>query len=834
MTALYRCGRQADALNLYQETRRRLDDEQGARPGPDLSELHQRILRQDPDLAVTPIYRRRGDARQPNTLPPAAAEFIGREEEIVLLASGHGRAGKPSVKIIEGMPGVGKTALAVKAAHEVASRLPDAQIYINFGSHDAGKAPLNSADAVHLLLGMLDVPAARIPASPGERAARWRAELTYPEQIRPLLPAAGECLILITTRQRLHSLDGAQMLTLSVLPDHDAHALFTRIAGSEQAQDAPAVAEAVRLCGCLPLAIQLAAGRLSRDRGLSLTELVAGLSFSPGRAVHGSAAGDQVTSAFEMSFLGLTRGQQRLFRRLGLSPCSDITPYTAAALDGISLAVAESALGGLLDHHLLERTAAGRFRFHDLVRSYAITRAYRDDPEPERRRTVSRLLDYYLHTADRADRILYPNRRRLPVAIVPPATATSAMATPADAQIWLEAERQNILQAARHAGEHEWQQRCAGLAHVMAGFLEINGYWDEAIALHELALRSCRDLGDSRLIARAALDLSHVHQHAGRYQTAIQCAEEAAAIFRLLPDTRGEAEALHRLGTIQDHMANFSEALAYYHEARILYRTTSDQRGVADTLDHAAITSWRLGRYPEAARHLQEALELYRLGGDRRGEASVLNNIGEMQRRQGYHRDAVENYEQSAKIFEEMGAKQNRAVIRHNTGMVQQYKGNYAEAFTAYLSALRTYRETGDLRNQADVLNEIGTAYHGMGQYAEALAHHEKAKALADEIGDKYEQVLALRGIADARRETGNRDEAFEHYNDALRLAREIGDPYQQAKILDALAETILPTKGRQAARIYWRQAFDIFQRLGLPEAESVTIRLHSLGVEAS
>src|SRR5260370_20475865 len=303
MTALYRCGRQADALNLYQETRRRLDDEQGARPGPDLSRLHQRILRQDPDLAVTPIYRRRGDARQPNTLPPAAAEFIGRGEEIVLLASGHGRAGEPSVKIIEGMPGVGKTALAVKAAYEVAGRLPDAQIYINFGAHDAGRAPLDSADAVHLLLEMLDVPASRIPASPGERAARWRAELTYrraviilddvpgTDQIRPLLPAAGECLILITTRQRLHSLDRAHMLTLSVLPDHDAQALFTQIAGAEQPHDAPAAAEAVRLCGCLPLAIQLAAGRLSRDRGLSLTELVAGLAFFPCRAGPGTRAG---------------------------------------------------------------------------------------------------------------------------------------------------------------------------------------------------------------------------------------------------------------------------------------------------------------------------------------------------------------------------------------------------------------------------------------------------------------------------------------------------------------------------------------------------------------
>ena len=275
MTALYWNGRPGDALSLYRETRSRLIDEQGTEPGPMLSELHQRILRRDPQLAVRLAGQHPGRVPRPDTLPPETGDFVGRSEELGLLTGEHGDT--PRVSVIEGMPGVGKTALAVRAARVVSGQYPDGMLYLDFHTHDPGRPSLDPAEALHRLLRMLIVPATQIPDAIGERAALWQAQLSRRravvilddaarhDQIRPLLPAAGRCLILITTRRRLPDLEGARTLTLDVLSVDDAITLFRRIAGPGRAQDKDQVATAVGLCGRLPLAIQLAAGRLAQD-----------------------------------------------------------------------------------------------------------------------------------------------------------------------------------------------------------------------------------------------------------------------------------------------------------------------------------------------------------------------------------------------------------------------------------------------------------------------------------------------------------------------------------------------------------------------------------------
>ena len=293
MTALYRSGRPADALSLYRETRSRLVEEQGTEPGPMLSELHQRILSRDPELAVRPSGRRPGRAAPPDTLPPETAEFVGRDEELALLTGEHGDT--PGIAIIEGMPGVGKTALAVRAARLVSGQYPDGTLYLNLHSHDPGSPSLDPAEALHRLLQMLSVPAAQIPDTVGERAALWRAHLSRRravvilddaaghDQIGPLLPVTSRCLILITTRRRLPDLGGARSLTLDVLPVDEAITLFRRIAGEGRAADADQIAAAVELCGRLPLAIQLTAGRIAQDGPPGLGGLIDELSQSPAR-----------------------------------------------------------------------------------------------------------------------------------------------------------------------------------------------------------------------------------------------------------------------------------------------------------------------------------------------------------------------------------------------------------------------------------------------------------------------------------------------------------------------------------------------------------------------
>jgi DNA-binding SARP family transcriptional activator len=849
MTALYRSGRPGDALGLYRETRARLVEEQGTEPGSALSELHQRILQRDPDLAGKAAARRPARVSPPeilparvsppDTLPPETAEFVGRDEELSQLIGEQGDS--PRVSVIVGVPGVGKTALAVHAARILAGQYPDGVLYLNFHSHDPGSPSLDAAEALRRLLQMLTLPATQIPESPSERAALWRAQLSRRravvilddtaslDQIGPLLPGGGRSVILVTSRYRIPDLADARAMTLDVLPVGDAVSLFQRIAGSGRAHDTAEVAAVVELCGRLPLAIQLTAGRLTRDYPPQLGDLEAELARPPARVEGAEVTALDWVPAFELSYRALQPGHQEFFRRLGVSPATQISPHAAAALGGVSLAQAEEAIGALLEHHLLSRAPDGQFVFHHLIRGYAAMCAERDEPAPVRRQSIGRLLDYYLHTADRADRELYPFRRRMPVSVTRPPATVPALATQEEAATWLEAEWRNILQAAQYAARHEWKRQCADLIHALAGFVRIKAYWDEAIAAQALALQASRDIADPGRIAQAALELCEVSQETGRHEETLPLAEDAAAIYRSQPDRRGEAHALDQMGLAHLRTSRYREALAYFHEARILYRAAGDEHGAADTLSHSGITCWHLGRHPDATDHLGEALSLYREVGDRRGEAKTLNNLGRMQLLSGYHRDALDAYQSSLKIFAEIGGAQNEAILYLNIGCVYDYKGSYEEALAAYRRALSIFREIGDLPNQADVLNDTGAIYRKAECYDEALLHHEQARLIAEEIGNQSQQVVALRGIADVYRSSGRYNEALDQYRAVLRLAREIGDPYEEAKILEGIAETTLSTRRPDAARILFRQALDIFERLGVPEAEAARIRIETM-----
>jgi DNA-binding SARP family transcriptional activator len=837
MTALYRSGRVTESLDTYQDARRRLQHE-GMEPGLELSGLQQQILRRDPALAIA--RDKSASPAPPNTLLPAGAIFVGRTAEVRLLTT-PGAEAPPAIKVIEGMPGVGKTALALHIAHGAAARLTDAQLYLNLHAHDAEHGPLRWPAAADRLLQMLGVPGGDIPAVPAERAALWRNMLASrravvvlddvpgADSVAPLLPTAGDSLVLLTSRRRLRTLKGATVLALDTLSAEDAASLLIQVAGAAKCGDTKAVSEAARLCGFLPLAIEVAAANLRHGNPATLPELVQELGHP--RAWTGPAAAmpAQVRSAFDLSYRNLAPSQQQTFRLLSVHPCPEITPHAAAALTGTTLENAATHLEVLADHHLLQARAPGRFGWHDLARDYALSSAMAHEDGALRRQAAGRVLDYYLCATDQADRALYPFRRRRVITVVRVPDALPDLATAGQAQAWMQAERLNIIHAARYAAAHEWKQKCADLAHGIAGFLENSGYWHEAAAIHQLAVDAARDLRDSGRTAQAELELAHASQYAGHYRAAASHVQRAAAIYRGLGDLRGEAEAIDRAGTIHGFRSRFLGALAYYDEAESLYQASSDLHGVADTRAHAGISYEHLGRYPEAVRNITRALALYRRAGDRRGEARALANLGELQRRQGYHRDAMTQYRESLRIYQEIGGSPNEAEIHQNIGMIQHYKGHYDQALASYRAALGAFRRLGDQRNQAAVLGDIGAAYQSQDLHSEALAHYQEAKAIAADLGDRFQLTIALRGMGDARAGTANYSLAGSHYQDALRLAREMGDPYQEAKTITSIAETALQAKGPDTARIYFRQALAIFERLGVPETEETRIRLEVL-----
>ncbi len=845
MLALYRCGRQADALACYRRTRRILVDELGQQPGPELQELHQRILRRDPELApprrpaVAPVPRL-------NNLLRDIPEFTGREQEmsrLLSMAAGERQPADTAVAIeaIDGMAGVGKTTLAVHAAHLLSDRYPDAQLYLNLRAHDPAQRALEPVAALDALLRALGVPAERIPPTLEERAALWRAQLASrralvvlddaagQEQLQPLLPGAPGCLVLITSRRRIAGLAGVRSFSLDVFPVADAVALFTRIVGADRAQDTATVEEVVRLCGYLPLAIQLVANWLYHRPAWTVADLRDRLAKTQHRLGEMRSDRRHISAAFDLSYRDLTEDVQRAFRQLGLHPGPDFAAPAAAALLGRSLDETEAVLEELFDLHLLEEPARGRYRFHDLIHEYARDLALRLDSAEDRRAAVRRLLDHYLRTADRADRLLYPHRRRIDLDVEHQAAYTQPLTTWREAQAWLEEERANLLSAVRYASEHGWPGYAARLPHVLASFLETSGHWPDAAEAHTLALAAWDALGDRTGRARALCELGLICWRTGRYREALECAEEALARYRSAGDRWGEGEALDLIGRVYWHRARFREALERFREALSVRREVGDRRGEAETLNCWAAVQSHLGNHQEALDLFQRLLTIHRSIGERRGELKALNNIGDVLQALGRYDEALEHYRQGLAIVQEIGGRQYEAILLNNIGNIHRHAGRPDSALDNYRRALSLYRELGDRRCEADTLINLGAAYLGMDRHTEALSHYEEGLAVARAITERLQEAAAQRGIGDVYRRLGRFQDALARYQEVLAITREIEVFDEQARALYGLGEIALRTDGPAAARVHLEKSLALFERLGVPEAETVRSRLRAL-----
>jgi DNA-binding SARP family transcriptional activator/tetratricopeptide (TPR) repeat protein len=838
MTALYRSGRQVDALALYRQARQRLRA-QGIEPGPELAELQQSILRQDLQPPRLSPHRRGAAPEQPAPIPAPAGAFVGRVEEIRVLTSITPEA--PQIRLITGMPGAGKTRLAVEAALRLTDRYPDGQLFLEFHAHQAGAAPLATDEALRRLLEMAGVVLPRAPQGGRQLTALWQRELEASRMIvilddvpdattvSPLLPRAGSSAVLITARHHLPAVAGASTFTLSELSELEAIRLFTLTAGTTSTDDPDAVAQVVRALGCLPLAVTLAASRLRQDGGPSTaTELLADIIDSGLLPAVDGAAGEQLLSSLEASYGALPGEQQRFFRLLGMSPCVTFTADSAAAIAGVPIPQAREMTEALLGRHLVEHAAGDRIRLHDLLRSYAAACSGRDSPRQERRDAQKRLLDYYLRTVTRATQPLHPDPAR-PARDLTPPEEEPGHDSPEASREWLEAEWRNVVRAAAYAARHEWKRLCAELAHGLAEFLDIRGCWEEANALHTLAVGACRDLADHRLIARALTDLSRACQQMGMHQAALAHAQEALEISQAADDQHGAALAADRLGVTCYYAGRFREALAHKQEARVLFAASGDLAGEAEAVFHCGVSSLNLGRLSDSLQHFHEALAYFRDSGNLHWAAKTLNSIAEISRRQGYHREALDDYQKALAIYRAMGARPEQATVTQNIGHVHLYKGDHDKALAEFRCALAICREIRDLPGEARAMCDIGDAYLAADDYNQCLVYYQKAVSAAEQVGDLYARAVALRGTGNAHRLSDRPDEAMRCYGEALKIIQEIGEPYEHASILDGMAETMIRAGRDTTGRIYLRQALDLYKTAGAIEAAYAEIRLEAL-----
>jgi DNA-binding SARP family transcriptional activator/tetratricopeptide (TPR) repeat protein len=843
MVALNRSGRPAEALQVYRRTRDQLVRELGTDPSQALRDLQQRILLGDPELAPRPPASPAPRTQAADNLPRDIPNFTGRGAELRWLQDVV--AAEPArtatvVVTIDGMAGSGKSTLALHAAHQLRDDFPGGRLYLQLHAHDASREPLDPAVGLDALLRLLGVPADRIPRTLEERATLWRTQLAYrralvvlddaasQEQVAPLLPGSASCLVIITSRTRLAGLAGIRELPLGVLSSADAAALFTSIADTVTVSDQEHVAEITRLCGQLPLAIQLVASRLARRSAWSASDLAERLSAAADRTGEIYTSNPEIAASFALSYQELSGEQRQLFRQLSLHPGPDFGMPAAAAGAGASAGDCERSLAALLDSRLLEEPVRGRYRSHNLIGAYARDLALRHDPESDRRETTRRFLDYYRYAADQADRILYPHRDRIDVRITGRAPVTPLFSGPQAARKWLAAELGNLLSAARQAAEGQLPEHAALIAHVLAEFLQTHGHWEEAIALHAQAISAWRVTGDRNGEARALTDLAVVLTRAGRYGETLQNARQALAIFRAEDDRHGQAAVLDHIGLVYCQSSRFQQAVSCHEQALILWRALGDRHGEASSLAHSAMPIKHIGGYGEALERFGQALSVYQDMRDSQGEARTLNNIAVVEEQLGLYDDALRRYQRAQAVAQDTGERQGEAITFNNMGVVYSRMGQYQESLANYRKALAIYRDIGDRSSEADVLNNIGSAFQRIRHLGEAAIHHQKALAIAHELAEPYQEARSLSGTGAVHLMSGRYGLALEDYQAALELSRLIGDPYQEGLALDGVGDAHIYIAGAAAAQTYWREALAIFERIGVPEADEVRVKLEA------
>jgi tetratricopeptide (TPR) repeat protein len=786
-------------------------------------------------------------AQVPHQLPAHPPHFVGRDGELAqltqLLADTAADGDSTVILAIDGTAGVGKTSLALRWADQVAGQYGDGQLYVNLRGHDPSGAPVTAAEAIRGFLDTFGVPADRIPVGTEAQARLFRSMLAGKRmlvmldnardagQVRPVLPGPGGCLVLITSRRRLADLDEAVPLTLATLPPDQAGQLFTRLAPAAAAEPA-AVADLMRRCGCLPLAIRLLAGRLRHHPSWTVTDLVAAVAESGDELAEIHAGSVSAAAAFDLSYRDLLADEQRLFRGLGLHPGPDIDTRAAAAMDGTPLPQARRLLDGLYDNHLIEETARGRYGMHDLLRAYARALAAGDEAADTEART-GRLLEFYLRAAQAADRHLSP------AAAGPGGGAAAdgalrgvlpALATRDQALGWMRAERPNLQACVEYATATGRYPEAIGIAAAMSTFLYDEGYWDQARSIYQTAAAAGKAAGDQPGLAAALAELGAGQARAlnyrgsvqyviGDHRAAAETLSQARELFRGLDDPAGHAEVLLRLAAVQLETGNYQAAAEALGEALPICRDLGDEAGQATALAHTGTVKFETGDYPAAAAALAGALTAYRDLGDQAGQVTALSDLTAVQAATGDYDGAAASLSQALALSGGLGNRIAEASTLRRLGELRLATGELPAAAEALAQSLHMYGELGEARGQARALKDLGAVHRANGDYPAADSSLTQALGLFREAGDRAGQADTLNQLGLLRQATGREQEALAAFRDALALAREVRTPLHEARALAGIGRCLASAGDTDGAARHLSQALSIYQRLGVPEA---------------
>ncbi|NUT53355.1 MAG: tetratricopeptide repeat protein [Saccharothrix sp.] len=711
MLALFRAGRQAEALDRYRRLRARLAEELGTEPGSDLRQLHHRILAADPDLAAPEADR---SPVVPRQLPAAPAPFTGRVPELTELdralapAPGDPATATVTISAVGGVGGVGKTWLALAWAHRNLHRFPDGQLFVDLHGFSPTEEPTDPADALRGFLTALGATAdgTRSDAGTvyrnlmaGRRVLVLLDNAASADQVVPLLPGSPTCTVLVTSRTSLPSLidrHGAHHLPLSVLTPVESRALLAARLGEHRTDAEPdAVDELIGLCGRHPLALAITARHAATRPRLPLAELAAELREAGLEMLdHDTDLTASLPAVLSWSLRHLTARQRMVFVLVGIAPGPDIDLPAAASLTGLTQAEARKALRVLEDHSLLDRHPHGRYAMHDLVRAYATTA---DDhlPEPEREAALARVAEFYLHTAHAADHLLNPYRP--PIRLDPPAPGTPTHPLPdrATALAWMDAHHLHLLAVQQNAATRRHHQVVWQIAWTLGTFHRLRGHIHDDLAVWQAAAEAATHLADPGTHILAHRLLGHANAELERHERAIDHLHQALALARQHHDLAQQAHTHHALTWAWEQQGDDSKAFDHARHALDLFRALGSPVWEATALNMVGWHAARLGEYEFAREHCQAALDLYRRHDDLDGEADTLDSFGWIEHHTGHHRQAVDHYRQALDLYHVVGNTAEAADTLDNLAQAHLALGDHDRALDAWREALDLYRQQG-------------------------------------------------------------------------------------------------------------------------------------------